>query len=37
MAYKSEGEEAVAEILTKCNIEFVYEHPLLIKEWKKTK
>lgn len=34
MNYKSKGEEAIAEILTKYNIDFVYEHPLLIKEQK---
>lgn len=31
---KSEGEKAIADILTKYNIEFVYEYPLLIKEQK---
>jgi len=30
--YKSKGEEAIAEVLTKYNIDFVYEHPLLIKQ-----
>lgn len=34
MAYKSKGEEAIAEILKKYNIDFVYEYPLLIKETK---
>jgi hypothetical protein len=34
MGYKSQGEEAIAEILTKYNIDFVYEYPLLIKEQK---
>lgn len=34
MEYKSKGEEAIAQILTKYNIKFVYEHPLLIKEQK---
>jgi len=28
--YKSKGEVAIAEILTKYNIDFVYEHPILI-------
>jgi len=32
--YKSEGEKAIAEILTRYNINFVYEYPLLIKERK---
>ncbi|RJQ16998.1 hypothetical protein C4573_02970 [Candidatus Woesearchaeota archaeon] len=32
--YKSEGERVIASILTKYNIDFVYEHPLLIKETK---
>lgn len=32
MTYKSEGEKAIAEILTKYNIDFVYEYPLLIKD-----
>jgi len=34
MKYKSKGEEAIAEVLNKYNIDFVYEHPLLIKETK---
>lgn len=34
MSYKSNGEEIIAEILTKYNIDFVYEHPLLIKDQK---
>jgi len=32
--YKSKGEIAVAEVLKKYNIDFVYEYPLLIKETK---
>ena len=32
--YKSEGERAIAEILTRYNIDFRYEHPMLIKEQK---
>lgn len=32
--YKSKGEELIAEVLTKYNIEFEYEYPLLIKETK---
>jgi hypothetical protein len=31
---KSKGEEAIAEVLKKYNIDFVYEYPLLIKEQK---
>jgi hypothetical protein len=34
--YKSNGERAIAEILEKYNIDFVYEHPLLIKEKKEN-
>jgi hypothetical protein len=34
--YKSQGERAIAEILEKYNIDFVYEYPLLIKEQKKN-
>lgn len=34
MTYKSNGEKEIAEVLTKYNIDFVYEHPLLIKEQK---
>jgi hypothetical protein len=34
MTYKSHGEKAIAEILTKYNIDFVYEYPLLINEQK---
>ena len=34
--YKSRGERAIAEILTKYNLVFVYEHPLLIKEQKEN-
>jgi len=30
--YKSKGEKAIAEILKKYNIDFVYEYPLLIKQ-----
>lgn len=30
--YKSEGERIIAETLTRYNIDFVYEYPLLIKE-----
>jgi hypothetical protein len=33
---KSNGEKAIAEILKKYNIDFVYEHPLLIKETKEN-
>lgn len=33
-AFKSDGERAIAEVLTKYNVEFVYEYPLLIKEQK---
>lgn len=36
MKYKSRGEEAIAEILTNYNIDFVYEYPLLIKETKEN-
>ena len=36
MTYKSKGERAIAEVLTKYNIDFVYEYPLLIKEEKKN-
>ena len=36
MKYKSKGEEAIAGILTKYNIDFVYEYPLLIKETKEN-
>jgi len=32
--YKSNGERAIAEVLTKYNIDFVYEYPLLIKDKK---
>jgi hypothetical protein len=32
MNYKSAGEKAIAEVLTKYNIDFVYEHPILVKE-----
>lgn len=31
---KSQGEQAIADILTKYNIDFEYEYPLLIKEKK---
>jgi hypothetical protein len=31
---RSKGEKAIAEILTKYNIDFVYEYPLLINEQK---
>ena len=34
--FKSKGEEAIAEVLTKYNVDFVYEHPLLIKEKKEN-
>jgi len=34
--YKSEGERAIAEVLTKYKIDFEYEHPLLIKDQKKN-
>ena len=34
MSYKSRGEQAIADVLTKYNIEFKYEYPLLIKEKK---
>jgi hypothetical protein len=34
--YKSKGEEIIAEILKKYNIDFVYEYPLLIKEQKEN-
>lgn len=34
MKCKSKGEELIADILTKYNIDFVYEYPLLIKETK---
>ena len=34
MLYKSKGETAIAEVLTKYNLDFVYEYPLLIKETK---
>ncbi len=34
--YKSNGERAIAEVLTKYNVDFVYEHPLLIKEQKEN-
>lgn len=34
--YKSEGERTIAEVLTKYNIDFVYEYPLLIKEQKEN-
>ena len=34
--YKSKGEEAIAEVLTKYNVDFVYEYPLLIKETKEN-
>ncbi|MDP2628773.1 MAG: hypothetical protein Q8P15_02665 [Nanoarchaeota archaeon] len=34
--YKSQGEEVIAEILTKYHIDFVYEYPLLIKEQKEN-
>ena len=30
MAYKSKGEEAIAEVLKKYNVRFVYEHPILV-------
>jgi len=30
--YKSKGEKAVADILTKYNIDFEYEYPILIKQ-----
>jgi hypothetical protein len=33
---KSKGERAIAEILEKYNVNFVYEHPLLIKEKKEN-
>ncbi|MBN1156091.1 hypothetical protein JXA85_00600 [Candidatus Woesearchaeota archaeon] len=33
--YKSKGEAAIADVLTKYNIEFEYEYPVLIKEQKK--
>lgn len=36
MTYKSKGEEAIAEVLTKYNVNFVYEHPLLIKQQHKS-
>ena len=36
MDYKSIGENKIAEVLTKYNIDFVYEHPLLIKEKKEN-
>ena len=32
--YKSKGEKIIAEILTKYNIDFIYEYPMLIKETK---
>jgi hypothetical protein len=32
--YKSKGEETIAKILKKYNLDFVYEYPLLIKETK---
>jgi len=32
----SKGEKAIAEILTKYNIDFVYDQPMLIKETKKN-
>lgn len=34
--YKSNGEKAIADILSKYNIDFVYEYPLLIKERKEN-
>ncbi len=34
--YKSAGEKAIAKILTDYNVDFVYEHPLLIKEQKEN-
>lgn len=34
MPYKSKGERAIAEVLKKYNIDFVYEYPILIKETK---
>lgn len=34
--FKSKGEEAIAEVLTNYNIDFVYEHPLLVKEKKEN-
>ncbi|MFH0712033.1 MAG: hypothetical protein V1889_02895 [archaeon] len=33
---KSNGENAIAEVLTKYNVDFVYEYPLLIKETKEN-
>lgn len=30
--YKSKGEEMIAELLEKYKIDFIYEHPLLIKQ-----
>lgn len=36
MKQMSKGEQAIAEVLTKYNIDFVYEHPLLIKECKEN-
>jgi len=30
--YKSEGEEKIAEFLKEVNINFIYEHPFLIKD-----
>lgn len=36
MDYKSNGEREIAEILTKYNIDFEYEHPLLIAETKEN-
>lgn len=35
-SYKSAGEGAIAQILTEYNIDFRYEHPLLIKEQKEN-
>jgi hypothetical protein len=34
--YKSEGEWLIAEVLTRWNIDFRYEHPILIKETKQN-
>jgi len=36
MQYKSKGEEVIAQLLKQYNIDFVYEHPLLIKERKEN-
>ncbi len=35
-SYKSQGESIIANILTKYNIPFLYEHPILIKEQKEN-